>query len=149
MHAREEVWVLSPSSWTSCVVFSMCKYLVVGDSVVIFSLFVNFEVVQIWVATGVLTPPKKLGRNALGWNPSSCVDGSEKGNSLYTWQLLVSMLDFCGLISQIPQSAELFGVSFVKNHSSLVSTTWKKAMKQFIPLKLVVCYKVKRTNSRS
>ena len=39
--------------------------------------FYRCDVVQIWVATGVLTPPKKLGRNALGLNPRSCVDGLE------------------------------------------------------------------------
>ena len=68
-------------------------------------------------------PAKEVGEECFGMEPKFVRRWVGKGNSLYTWQLLVSMLDFCGLISQIPQSAELFGVSFVKNHSSLVSTT--------------------------
>ena len=56
-------------------------------------LFYHSEVVQIWVATGVLTPPKKLGRNALGMNPRSCIDAWENVSSFnygYFWYLMLN-----------------------------------------------------------
>ena len=64
------------------------------------SLYSQFSLVSIsslWTCidmslpSGVPYPPKLLGRDALGLNPCSCVDGLEKADFFNIWPFLVSI----------------------------------------------------------
>ena len=72
---------------------------------------------MVWksLPSGVPFTPKLLGRDALGLNPFSCVDGLEKVDSFQTMTIFgVSMLDFRhqGTFKEIdpPRSTNIAGI---------------------------------------